>query len=75
MFQKTRSMARKYGARLVAAPAAAMASFGAFAQSTSTGETIVTKVTEGMSQGEKIAAAVVLGLFVIWCVKLLWRSK
>lgn len=75
MFQKTRSMARKYGARLVAAPAAAMASVGAFAQSTSTGESIVAKVTEGMSQGEKIASVVVLGLFVIWCVKLLWRSK
>lgn len=75
MFQKTRAMARKYGARLVAAPAAAMASVGAFAQSTGTGESIVTKVTEGMSQGEKIATAVVLGLFVIWCVKLLWRSK
>ena len=74
MFQKTRSMARKYGARLVAAPAAAMASFGAFAQ-TSPGAGIVTSVTAGMSDGEKIAVAVVTGLFVIWCVKLLWRSK
>lgn len=74
MFQKTRSMARKHGARLVAASAAAMASFGAFAQST-TGAGIVTSVTAGMSDGEKIAVAVVTGLFVIWCVKLLWRSK
>lgn len=75
MFQKTRSMARKYGARLVAAPAAAMASFGAFAQATSPGESIIASVTSGMTDGQKIAAAVVTGLFVIWCVKLLWRSK
>ena len=75
MFEKTRVMARKYGARLVAAPAAAMASFGAFAQSTGPGEDILTKVTGGMTQGEKIASAVVLGLFAIWVVKLLWRSK
>lgn len=74
MFQKTRSMARKYGVRLVAAPAAAMASFGAFAQSTP-GESIIASVTSGMTDGQKIAAAVVTGLFVIWCVKLLWRSK
>ena len=74
MFQKTRSMARKYGARLVAAPAAAMASVGAFAQS-ATGAGIVASVTAGMSDGEKIAVAVVTGLFVIWCIKLLWRSK
>ena len=74
MFQKTRAMARKYGARLVAAPAAAMASFGAFAQSTTT-DGILTSVTAGMSNGEKIAAAIVTGLFVIWCIKLLWRSK
>ncbi len=75
MFQKTRSMARKYGARLVAVPATALASFGAFAQETGPGADILAKVTAGMSQGEKIAAAVVLGLFVIWIVKLLWRSK
>lgn len=74
MFQKTRSMVRKYGARLVAAPAAAMASFGAFAQATP-GESIIASVTSGMTDGQKIAAAVVTGLFVIWCVKLLWRSK
>lgn len=52
------------------APAAAMASFGAFAQ-TSPGESIIASVTSGMTDGQKIAAAVVTG----WCVKLLWRSK
>ena len=75
MFQKTRSMVRKYGARLVAVPATALASFGAFAQDAGPGADILAKVTAGMSQGEKIAGAVVLGLFVIWIVKLLWRSK
>lgn len=74
MFAKTCSMARKYGAKIVAAPAAAMASFATFAQE-SPGAGIVTKVAAGMSDGEKIAVAVVTGLFVIWCVKLLWRSK
>ena len=53
MFAKTCSMARKYGAKIVAAPAAAMASFATFAQE-SPGAGIVTKVAAGMSDGEKI---------------------
>lgn len=47
----------------------------AFAQEANTGASIIAKVNEAMSDGSTIAAAVVLGLFVIFGIKLLWRSK
>ncbi len=40
-----------------------------------TADTIVANVEEAFSNGELIAAAVVLGLFAIYAIKLLWRSK
>lgn len=47
----------------------------AFAQQADTGAEIVTKVKETLTSGASIATAVVLGLFAIWGIKLLWRSK
>ena len=40
-----------------------------------TGEEIVTSVKAALASGASIATAVVLGLFAIWGIKLLWRSK
>lgn len=48
----------------------------AFAQEAdATGAEIVTKVESALASGASIATAVVLGLFAIWGIKLLWRSK
>lgn len=47
----------------------------AFAQSADTGAEIVTSVKAALASGASIATAVVLGLFAIWGIKLLWRSK
>lgn len=47
----------------------------AMAQATDPGAEIVTKVESTLTSGVAIATAVVLGLFAIWGVKLLWRSK
>lgn len=75
MFQKTRSMARKYGVRIAAAPAALLVGFSAHAAEGDAGAQILAKVTESMTSGAGIATAIVLGLFAIWAIKLLWRSK
>lgn len=45
------------------------------AQSTDPGAEIVEKVESTLASGASIATAVVLGLFAIWGIKLLWRSK
>lgn len=48
----------------------------AFAQDAgTTGAEIVKKVEGALDSGASIATAVVLGLFAIWGIKLLWRSK
>lgn len=48
----------------------------AFAQEAGgTGAEIVTSVKAALASGASIATAVVLGLFAIWGIKLLWRSK
>lgn len=47
----------------------------AFADSSDTGAEIVTSVKAALASGASIATAVVLGLFAIWGIKLLWRSK
>lgn len=75
MFAKTRDVVRRYGAKVGAAGTALVASGMAMAQeATSTADAIVVKV-ENASKGELIAGAVVLGLFTIYAIKLLWRSK
>jgi len=74
MYANTLNNVRKYGAKVAAGASALGFSALALAQST-TGADVLAKVEEGMTQGEKIAAAVVTGLFVIFAVKLLWRSK
>ncbi len=47
----------------------------AFAEAGDTGAEIVTSVKAALASGASIATAVVLGLFAIWGIKLLWRSK
>jgi len=75
MFQKTRNIVAKYGRQAVVATGSALATAAAFAQTVPVGEQIKTKVEGSMSQGEMIAGVVVLGLFAIWAVKILWKSK
>lgn len=74
MLNTTIGAVRKYGNKLGAAAGALVLSSAAMAQS-STADTIVANVEEAFSKGELIAAAVVLGLFAIYAIKLLWRSK
>lgn len=74
MFAKTRNVVRRYGAKVGAAGTALVASM-AMAQEASTADTIVSKVEAAFSKGELIAGAIVLGLFTIYGIKLLWRSK
>lgn len=75
MLNSTIGAVRKYGNKVGAAAGALVLSTAAMAQATDHGAAIVKKVEDGFSQGELIAAAVVLGLFAIFCIKLLWRSK
>jgi hypothetical protein len=77
MFQATRNVAVKYGAKLAAVPAAALVLIGtAHAQEAeSAASQITAKVTQAMSSGEAIALAIVLGLFAIFAIKMLWRAK
>lgn len=75
MFQKTRSVAVKYGARIAAVPVVFLASAAAHAAGEGTGASVVQKVTEGMTQGELITTTVVLGIFAMWCIKLLLKAK
>lgn len=75
MIATTLNVARKYGAKASAAAGSLALSTVALAQSTDHGADIVAKVGAGFTQGEKIAAAVVLGLFAIYVIKLLWKSK
>lgn len=75
MIASTFNACRKYGAKVGTGMGALALSGLAAAQSTSTADTIVTKVEEAFSKGELIAGAVVLGLFTIFAIKLLWRSK
>lgn len=74
MLNTTIGAVRKYGNKLCAAAGALVLSSAAMAQS-NTADTIVANVEEAFSKGELIAAAVVLGLFAIYAIKLLWRSK
>lgn len=74
MLNTTIGAVRKYGNKLGAAAGALVLSSAAMAQS-NTADTIVANVEEAFSNGELIAAAVVLGLFAIYAIKLLWRSK
>ena len=75
MFAKTRSMARKYGARIAAAPAALLVGFSAHAAEGDGVTEILAQVNQAMTSGKSIATAIVIGFFVIWAIKLLWRSK
>lgn len=75
MFAKTRNVVRRYGAKVGAAGTALVASGMAMAQEASTADTIVSNVEAAFSKGELIAGAIVLGLFTIYGIKLLWRSK
>lgn len=75
MIASTFNAARKYGAKVGTGMGALALSGLASAQSSSTADTIVANVEEAFSKGELIAAAVVLGLFAIYAIKLLWRSK
>lgn len=75
MLNTTIGAVRKYGNKAGAAAGALVLSTAAMAQSTDHGAAIVTKVEGAFSNGELIAAAVVLGLFSIFAIKLLWRSK
>ncbi|MDH1765920.1 hypothetical protein N5D37_09580 [Comamonas aquatica] len=74
MFASTRNACRKYGAK-VGTGIGALALSGLAAAQSSTADTIVANVEQAFSNGELIAAAVVLGLFAIYAIKLLWRSK
>lgn len=74
MFASTRNACRKYGAK-VGTGMGALALSGLAAAQSNTADTIVANVEEAFSKGELIAAAVVLGLFAIYAIKLLWRSK
>lgn len=76
MFSKTLGIARKYGSKAALAVALAPAFVGvANAAGEDMGTQILAKINGGMSQGELLAGAVVLGLFTIWIIKMLWRSK
>ncbi|MFN4035663.1 hypothetical protein [Comamonas aquatica] len=74
MLNTTIGAVRKYGNKLGAAAGALVLSSAAMAQST-TADTVVANLEQAFSNGELIAAAVVLGLFAIYAIKLLWRSK
>lgn len=73
MFEKTRTMAAKYGAK-IAAPAVLLLPFAARAED-DTAAQIKTAVGAAMTSGAGISTVIVLGLFAIWAIKLLWRSK
>lgn len=75
MFDKTLSVARKYGSQIAVGTGSLVASGLSMAQAVDPGVTIKDKVTAAMTSGEGIATAIVLGLFAIWAIKLLWRSK
>jgi len=76
MFQKTLNVARKYGSKAAAGTGALVLAGAASAQEAATaGATILSQVEGAMETGAGIATAVVLGLFVIFGIKLLWRSK
>lgn len=74
MLNTTIGAVRKYGNKLGAAAGALVLSSAAMAQS-STADTVVANLEQAFSDGGLIAAAVVLGLFAIYAIKLLWRSK
>lgn len=74
MIASTFNACRKYGAK-VGTGMGALALSGLAAAQSNTADTIVANVEEAFSKGELIAAAVVLGLFAIYAIKLLWRSK
>lgn len=74
MFQKIKDVA--INAKTAAGTAVLYAvTSPAFAQEPDTAAEIVTKVKAALTSGASIATAVVLGLFAIWGIKLLWRSK
>lgn len=76
MLNTTIGAVRKYGAKVGAASGALALSGAAMAQEADgTAAQIVTAVKAAFTAGELIAGAVVLGLFAIYAIKLLWRSK
>ena len=75
MLNTTIGAVRKYGNKVGAAAGALVLSTAAMAQSVDHSQDIIDKVNASMSKGELIAAAVVLGLFSIWAIKLLLKGK
>ena len=75
MLNTTIGTFRKYGKKVIAAGGALALSTAAMAEPSAHGATIVAKVTDSFSTGEIIAAAVVMGFFSLWAIKLLWRAK
>lgn len=78
MFQtiKNKAINAKTAAGALVLSAATSPAFAQSAgQSGNTGAEIVTSVQAALASGASIATAVVLGLFAIWGIKLLWRSK
>jgi len=70
------TQSRRFASRAAAVALALAGSAAAMAQEAeSAGTQILAKVNAGLSTGQEIAIAVVLGLFAIWAIKLLWRSK
>lgn len=74
MLNTTIGAVRKYGNK-VGTGIGALALSGLAAAQSNTADTVVANLEEAFSNGELIAAAVVLGLFAIYAIKLLWRSK
>ena len=75
MLNTTIGAVRKYGNKVGAAAGALVLSTAAMAQSVDHSQDIIDKVNASMSKGELIAAAVVLGLFSFWAIKLLLKGK
>lgn len=75
MLNTTIGAVRKYGNKVGAAAGALALSTAAMAQSVPMSEQIVQKVTDSFTTGELVAGTVVLGLFSLWAIKLLLKSK
>ncbi|MEZ2738878.1 hypothetical protein [Comamonas jiangduensis] len=75
MLNTTIGAVRKYGNKVGAAAGALALSTAAMAQSVPMSEQIVAKVTDSFTTGELVAGTVVLGLFSLWAIKLLLKSK
>ena len=75
MFQNTLTNVRKYGSKAIAAAGTLALSTAVMAQEVDPSASILAGVDKSMLAGAGIATAVVLGLYVIFGIKLLWRSK